>query len=330
MNRYRIIAFSTVSSLLLGLGAFAQAKSAYQNSNVRQFSFALIGDLPYDPKQEAKFPNVIADINRSDVAFTIHDGDFKSGSTLCSDETFNQRYELFQTFTSPFIFIFGDNEWTDCHRANNGAYNPLERLAKLRELFTQTDRSLGKRTLRLTRQSENPQFSLYRENVRWVHRGVVFVGLNIPGSNNNLGRTPEADAEYRDRNAATIAWMQAAFSQAKTINSPGIMLVIQANPGFELKSDDPNRTGYNDFLAALEKETIAFKKPVVLVHGDTHYFRIDKPLVGTVSQQRIENFTRLETFGSPDVHWVRAQVDPKDPNVFRFEQRIVRKNLVNH
>ena len=29
----------------------------------------------------------------------------------------------------------GDNEWTDCHRVAAGEYQPLERLAKLREVF---------------------------------------------------------------------------------------------------------------------------------------------------------------------------------------------------
>ena len=66
------------------------------------------------------------------------------------------------------------------------------------------------------------------------------------------------------------------------------------------------------------------------MHGDSHYFRIDKPLQGRRSKRRIENFTRVETFGNPDVHWVRARVDAGDPNVFSFEQRIVKENLVRH
>ena len=88
--------------------------------------------------------------------------------------------------------------------------------------------------------------------------------------------------------------------------------------------------GFNDLLALLERETIAFARPVVLVHGDTHYFRIDKPLVSSVSHRRLENFTRVETFGNPDSHWVRATVDPRDPQVFTFRQQIVEKNLVKH
>ncbi len=88
--------------------------------------------------------------------------------------------------------------------------------------------------------------------------------------------------------------------------------------------------GFKEFLALIEKETIAFKKPVVFVHGDSHYFRIDKPLLGSKSKRRIENFTRVETFGFPDVHWVHVTVDENDPNVFVFRQRIVEKNLLDH
>ena len=85
-----------------------------------------------------------------------------------------------------------------------------------------------------------------------------------------------------------------------------------------------------DFLAALETETLAFNGPVVMVHGDSHIFRIDQPLVNSTTGRVIENFTRLETFGTPDVHWVRVIVDLNDPNVFTFKPEIVKKNLVDH
>lgn len=327
----RLIWVALLSMVLVGLVSLVEAQP-FRNQSLAavKFDFGLIGDLPYNPEQESKFQNLIQDMNRARLTFIVHDGDFKSGSTLCNDETFYQRYNLFNTFVHPFIFVPGDNEWTDCHRANNGGYDPLERLAKLREIFFQGDQSQGKRTIALTRQSNDPQYSKFRENVRWIYNNIVFVGLNIPGSNNNFGRTPEADAEYYERNAATLAWLRDGFAIAKRNGSKGIMLIIQANPGFELPATDPNRTGYNEFLAALEAETVAFKKPVVLVHGDSHYFRIDKPLVGSRSQSRIENFTRVETFGSPDVHWLRATVDFKDPNLFSFQQEIVEPNLVAH
>jgi hypothetical protein len=158
----------------------------------------------------------------------------------------------------------------------------------------------------LTRQSGD-----YPENVRWNYRGVTFLGLNVPGSNNNRGQAPE---EYASRNETNLEWMREGFDRAEAEGSRAVMIVVQANPGFELPPE--RRTGYNDFLALLEEETVAFSRPVVLVHGDTHTFRVDKPMTSSTSGELIENFTRVETSGSPDVNWVRATVDTSEPEIF--------------
>lgn len=327
MRTKRFLIAMLLSIALIWAGSVVMAQpSAREGLKTPKFEFGLIGDLPYNAQQEAQFPNLVREMNQAKLAFVVHDGDIKSGSSPCTDQLFLQRRDLYNTFAEPFILVPGDNEWTDCHRT--GA-DPVERLARLREIFFGGDTSLGQRTLRLTRQSENPRYAQFRENVRWRYGDVLFVGLNVTGSNNNLGRTPAADAEYRERNAAVLAWIQSAFALAQRENSKAIMLIIQANPGFELAADNPNRTGYNDFLAELETQTLNFQKPVVLVHGDSHYFRVDKPLISARTGRRIENFTRVETFGSPDVHWLRATVDFRDPNLFNFDQEIVDQNIIN-
>ena len=63
----------------------------------------------------------------------------------------------------------------------------------------------------------------------------------------------------------------------------------------------------------------------MLVHGDGHYFKIDKPINGPTDGVLV-NFTRVETFGARNTHWVRARIDPADANLFEFEQRIVPGN----
>ncbi len=312
--------------LLINLSSLGIVQAQGNPLPSERFEFGLIGDLLYSSQEEAQFPNLIASMNRAKLAFVIHDGDFKNGGSPCSDDLFKQRKALFQTFKHPFVLVPGDNEWTDCHRDLAGKYDPLERLAKVRELFAAGNRSLGQRTIPLTRQSEQPQYRKFRENVRWTRGNVLFVGLNIPGSNNNFGRAPEADREYVERNAANLAWLKDSFDQAKRNRQAAIVLTIQANPNFDRPANHPERTGYNDFLAALETETLAFQRPVVLVHGDSHYFRIDKPLIRSQGGRRVENFTRVETFGSPDVHWIRGIVDPKDSDFFQFEQEIVPEN----
>jgi len=47
-----------------------------------------------------------------------------------------------------------------------------------------------------------------------------------------------------------------------------------------------------------------------------HIFRVDKPLFGSTSRRTIENFTRAETVGYPDV--------------FTFRLEIVKENLLDH
>jgi hypothetical protein len=87
---------------------------------------------------------------------------------------------------------------------------------------------------------------------------------------------------------------------------------------------DPTMDGYTALLADLVKESRAFRGQVALVHGDTHYFQVDKPLSSTIDL--VANLTRVETFGNPNVHWVKATIDPSSPNVFTFEPQIVPGN----
>lgn len=107
----------------------------------------------------------------------------------------------------------GDNDWADCHVLAARKVDPLERLEALRKTFYPDDRSLGGRTMPVVRQASDPQFSLYRENLRWSIGGITFVTLHITGSNDNFSRTPEMDAEHRARKTAVIAWMKQAFEQ---------------------------------------------------------------------------------------------------------------------
>ena len=323
----RLVSISALGLLAFtGCGTPASRPATRIASPDLRFDFALIGDVPYHELQATnQFPNMIEEMNQARLAFVVHDGDIKSGYTPCTDESFERVYAQFQTSRHPFIYLFGDNEWSDCGKVKTNAFDPLERLQKLRGLFTQGDRSLGQRTISLARQSDETHYAAFRENVRWTYGGVMFAGLNVPGDDNHFG-TPE----FGPRNAANIAWIQDAFALATRENLRAVMLIMQANPHFDLAVTNQLRRGFNEMLDVIEKETLAFKKPVVFVHGDSHYFRIDQPLLGSRSRRRIENFTRVETFGNPDVHWLRVSVDWRDPNVFRYHPQYVRKNLLKH
>jgi len=93
----------------------------------------------------------------------------------------------------------------------------------------------------------------------------------------------------------------------------------------------PLGDGFVDYLRALRDEVIAFRKPVAYVHGDSHYFRIDKPFLDALGR-RLENFTRVETFGNSaaagnnDVQWLKVIVNPRSREVFSYEPQIVPAN----
>ena len=292
------------------------------------FEFAAIGDVPYGEADSLRFLRLRDRINAEDLAFVLHVGDIKGGSGSCADEVLESRVRLFSTFRHPFLLTPGDNEWTDCHRPGAGFYPPLDRLAKLRVLFfTPPGRVLGGGSLEVVSQAADPAWAEFPENVRWSRGGVVFAALHLVGSHNALApfpaRTPADDAEVERRTEAAVAWMRRAFQAAAESDAAGVLIAIHGNPRFETAQGADPPEPYTGFLRALSAATSAFARPVVLVHGDSHYFRVDKPLLGPASRRRLDNFTRLEVFGSPHVHWVRVQVDAADPQVFRFRQEIV-------
>ena len=315
-----------------------------EQHNPQRFEIGVLGDVPYTAGDEAKMPALIKQMNEADLAFVVHVGDMQAdgagytdGAPPCSDETLATRKAQIESIRHPVILTPGDNDWSDCHRAKPGSgYDPLERLSKLREMFFQGDESLGQRRLRLTRQSGDSRYAKYRENARWSYGQVLFITIHMVGDNNNRGRTPQQDEEYAERNAANLEWLKQGFAMAKRDGHKAVMIITQANPYIEdtwtpaykrrMRIGPPFVTpfGFADFLRALEEEVSAFDRPVALVHGDTHFFRVDKPLRFAKNQRAYEHFTRVETFGSPHVHWVRATVDVSDPQVFSFRSELVR------
>ena len=242
------------------------------------------------------------------------------------------------------VYVPGDNEWTDCHRNNNGKYNNLERLNHIRQVMFVSPDSFGLKKMKLEHQGQPG--GEYVENVRWTRGNVVFLGLNIPGSNNNKVNAGECvssrsvrtqadcdadNAEYLARDEANIEFVRESFQKAKERNARGLVITIQADPSFDLPETEtfnertlPGFDGFTNFLNVLTEETRNFTGEVVLVHGDVHFYKVDKPLID--QSQLIKNFTRVETFGSPNVHWIKVSVHPKGRNLFTFEPMLIPAN----
>ena len=320
--RTRLVLLVLAVLSLAACGGGAGDRSAPTTVPHPPFSVGLWGDAPYTAEQLPGTMAMIADMNAAGLAFSVFDGDIKGGAP-CADRFYTEALARFQAFTHPLVYVPGDNEWTDCQ---TGGHDPRERLAHLRRtFFSSPGESLGQRRMPLEHQAPP-----YVENTRWQMGGVVFVGLHVPGSNNGKVDDPAvpaavaepANAEFRARDAANREWLTGSFALARRIDAAGVMVVIQANPGFEVP--DPalraflGIDGFDAFLATLRDETVRFRKPVAVVHGDTHTYRLDRPMRHP-DRRPVANFVRCETFGHPDVSWVKLTIDRRDPNLFRFE-----------
>jgi len=138
------------------------------------------------------------------VRLVMHVGDIHSGSMPCtgaflnplpatSVPDWNERiFNVFEQFKDPVVYTPGDNEWTDCHKTNQGTSGfPLFELLAVRNLFfAQPGYTLGGRKKRVLTQAQefdpaHPTDAQFVENVMWEESQVVFVTLNVPGSNND-------------------------------------------------------------------------------------------------------------------------------------------------
>ncbi|WP_233554420.1 hypothetical protein [Deinococcus cavernae] len=163
-------------------------------------------------------------MNKLNPAFTIHVGDIKSGSTPCSDENFQKVKDEFGLFTGPLIYTPGDNEWTDCHREKAGKFDPLERLNKIRELFSGSgQQQFRQEALTLTRQDK------LIENSRWAQDGVIFGTFTWSAATTAWNANSASVGEYFTRNAANVEWIKATFAEAKEKNAPAVVMAFQAD-----------------------------------------------------------------------------------------------------
>lgn len=330
--------------LLMAASLGAACAGGRPSGSDARFEFALIGDMPYTDADLLRFERLVRDVNahRPRVAWVLHLGDLRGGGeSPCSDEVLTARFGLMQRFDAAFVLTPGDNDYLDCRDRD-----PVERLAFLRRLFfADPGRTTGGRPMPVESQRARPGFEDFVENALWSQQGVLFATVHALAVDRLPDPNPELTAR---RNAAAIAWIEAVFEHARQNGSAAVFLATQVDPwpvsgppavarlvcrgapGRESPCLSP-RGGIEVLYPVLEREALAFGKPVVVATGDLHYFRVDKPLLieatrGAEDPRTVENLTRVEPFGSPYVHWVRIGVDARDRDVFSFHPEVIPEN----
>lgn len=326
-SKFTLSVAAAAALLTAGLGmAPASASDVAREGDGGSSSFAVIGDTPYGAAAVSEFPSHLQDLNADkELSFVAHLGDIKNGSTVCSDAYFEQVKADFDTLTHPLVYTPGDNEWTDCHRANNGSYNPLERLSKLRQVFfADPGKTLGSPAMPVKSQADRG----IPENVQFSRNRVAFTAVNVPGSNNSLdpwtglgqtSPTPEQVAEVSSRTDAVIAEIRDTFTKARQRHDRAVVIMQQAD-----MFDPTWAVTWNEFSAfkpiieTLIKESNGFDGPVYLFDGDSHVYNADRPLAAGSTwldfysaAGHADNLRRVTIDGSSNARdYLRVTVNP--------------------
>jgi len=347
------------------LGALAAAVVALAGAaRAESFHFVALGDTAYTlPRDQPTYDALIQRINKAKPAFSIHVGD-TWGAMPCTEESHRYALGQFAKFDHPLIYTPGDNEWTDCrkpeiieayHRfvdrkataqdmallgpartfdgefASYGYADPVGGLKLIRRLYFGKSESLGQRTMPLTRQPDVTPAAETAENTRWEKAGVVFATVSVPGSGNGFTLNDETRArEAVARNRANVAWIKAAFAEAKAKNAKALVLALQAGMFVDGRGDDftgkeirGGRDGpFYWIVYAIRDEAAKFGKPVLLINGDFHDLVIDRPFMVSQGEEKpplYANITRLQVYGAPELKAVQVTVDIETPWVFSFQ-----------
>ena len=332
-EKLRIGAAAVALAGLVGSGCGDGGNADDPGRVPKGLTIAVIGDTPYGAKQVESFRRDIAQINADpDVRLVIHLGDIQESPSRCEDDYLERIRRDFDTFDDPLVYTPGDNEWTDCHQPNKGGHAPPQRLSRLRATFFDAPgRTLGRRSRRV-----KAQRAPFVENVRWTQGRAVFTTLHVPGSNNGLAPWSGSSApsraqmeDHRSRVKAALAWLDQAFDAARAERAAAVVVAMQADMWPE-DEGSPDLSGYEAIVARLARRARAFRRPVLVLQGDSHRFRVDVPLkrgsgrhgVRTAAPNVIRDVVQGAT--SRPRQWLRVRV-VRTPEVFvldpvRFER----------
>jgi VCBS repeat-containing protein len=242
-------------------------------------TFSATGDYPYGSSEISELQQHM-DLHNlySPSDFYVHVGDIKSGSESCQEGRFIDVADALKTLAVPAFCLVGDNEWTDCSNQSQAWGWYVQHLANLDAWFCYP--------WELERQSVRP------ENWAFVHKGVLFAGINIPnGDGGNQNTRLQHDA----------TWVNQQMTSKKS--------QVRAAVIFGHAGPSGSRAIFFD---QFEASSAAFGKPVLYIMGDQHKWQLDNPWSPP-------NMTRLivDRGGAEQPVEITVNMSTSNPWVFR-------------
>jgi hypothetical protein len=217
-------------------------------------TFYAVADLPYSPAQAVKLLNQMENLPQ-DAEFLIHLGDLRlAGPNLtCVVSEYEDAAMRLRASHTPVFVVAGDNDWADCP-------NQQEGLNLWKETFVGFESMHWEHSFQIQRQSGRP------ENFAFIHKGTLFIGLNIVG-----GKPKDMD-EWEVRLKQQLEWVKLLVRNYQE-ETPGVgRIVICAHA-------DPNRHHNRYFFTDLKvfvRDELNNTIPIMYLNGDRHVWAYNK------------------------------------------------------
>ena len=119
-------------------------------------------------------------------------------------------------------------------------------------------------------------------------------------------------------------WLDRAFDAASARRAAAVVVAMQADMWPDAATEIET-SGFDPIVAKLARRARAFGRPVLVLQGDSHEYKADRPLRdgspahGVTTQA--PNLARIVVQGSTSVphQWLRLHVDPRKAAVFSWE-----------
>lgn len=248
-------------------------------------TFSAMGDVPYEPREDALLKRQIRDIPRA-AEFVIHLGDIqarvKEGN--CGEQKYQTVANILRRSPRPLFIIPGDNEYNDCPNADQ-AFKFWEKH------FLRFDQRWPHR-FRVFRQLER------EENFAFLHNHVLFIAIHIVS-----GRVHDP-AEWQRRHQQDMQWIEKLMQFHKD-SATSAVIFAHAFPTTQFHHDCRQR---------ISNAAKSFAKPVLYLQGDGHKWIHDRPFPA-------KNILRVQVDMGAIAPPITVRITDDAANPFFFDRR---------
>jgi hypothetical protein len=249
--------------------------------SIQPFSFSVMGDVPRGAAEIVILDSQIVNLNtQSTSKFSFHLGDFKRGSEPCDEAVYERVSSQLQKINQPVFMLMGDNEWNDCENPETAWDYWFKHFSIFENRWDHH--------LQVDHQIEQI------DNFAFNYGGVLFLGLNVVGSRIHdqvIWDTIESN---------DIIWMRRNIENS---HADALVIVAQANPAL----NHPN------LLTTFQELAAEFKKPILFLHGDGHYWTFD-------SGWKTPNMTKIQIDKGSIADPLEVSYQPENTTPFSFDR----------